>query len=34
MAFALDLVNGEEAATRYSLDDGTYLIGRGASCAL
>ena len=35
MAFALDLIsNGEGEATRYSLEDGNYLIGRGASCAL
>ena len=35
MAFALDLIKpGEGEATRYSLDDGTYLVGRGASCAL
>ena len=35
MAFTLDLIsNGEGEATRYSLEDGNYLIGRGASCAL
>ena len=35
MAFALDLIKpGEGEATRYSLDDGSYLIGRGTSCAL
>ena len=35
MAFTLDLIKpGEGEATRYSLDDGSYLVGRGASCAL
>ena len=35
MAFTLDLIKpGEGAATRYRLDDGSYLIGRGASCPL
>ncbi|MBQ6007719.1 MAG: Flp pilus assembly complex ATPase component TadA [Kiritimatiellae bacterium] len=35
MAFTLDLIKpGEGEATRYSLDDGSYLIGRGTSCAL
>ena len=35
MAFALDLIKpGEGNATRYRLDDGSYLIGRGASCPL
>ena len=35
MAFTLDLIKpGEGEATRYRLDDGSYLIGRGASCAL
>ena len=33
MAFTLDLIKpGEGAATRYMLEDGTYLIGRGTSC--
>ena len=35
MAFTLDLVKpGEGQAKRYRLDDGSYLIGRGASCPL
>ena len=35
MAFALDLIsNNEGEVTRYTLEDGNYLIGRGASCAL
>ena len=35
MAFTLDLIKpGEGEATRYRLDDGSYLVGRGASCAL
>jgi len=35
MAFTLDLIKpGEGEATRYHLDDGSWLIGRGASCAL
>ena len=35
MAFTLDLVKpGEGRATRYRLEDGSYLIGRGTSCAL
>ena len=35
MAFTLDLIKpGDGEATRYRLDDGTYLIGRGASCPL
>ena len=35
MAFTLDLIKpGDGEATRYSLEDGSYIIGRGASCAL
>ena len=35
MAFALDLIKSDEGeATRYILEDGSYLIGRGANCAL
>ena len=35
MAFTLDLIKpGDCEATRYSLEDGSYIIGRGASCAL
>ena len=35
MAFMLDLIRpNENAAKRYSLDDGNYLIGRGEACAL
>ena len=35
MAFALDLIKSDECeATRYILEDGSYLIGRGANCAL
>ncbi len=35
MAFSLDLIRpGDGSATRYRLEDGTYLIGRGASCRL
>ena len=33
MAFSLDLIRpGEGTATRYTLQDGSYLIGRGSSC--
>ncbi len=35
MAFALDLIKSDEGeATRYILEDGSYLIGRGENCAL
>ena len=35
MAFALDIIKSDEGeATRYILEDGSYLIGRGANCAL
>ena len=35
MAFTLDLIKpGDGEATRYRLDDGSYLIGRGAACPL
>ena len=35
MAFALDLIKpGEGEATRYILEDGSYLIGRGSNCPL
>ncbi len=35
MAFALDLIKSDEGeATRYMLEDGSYLIGRGENCAL
>ena len=35
MAFTLDLIKpGDGEATRYRLEDGSYVIGRGASCPL
>ena len=35
MAFTLDLIKpGDGEATRYRLEDGSYVIGRGSACAL
>ncbi|MBQ6338167.1 MAG: Flp pilus assembly complex ATPase component TadA [Kiritimatiellae bacterium] len=35
MAFSLDLIRpGEGTATRHTLQDGSYLVGRGSSCRL
>ena len=35
MAFTLDIIKpGEGSASRYSMEDGTYIIGRGQACPI